>query len=81
MSSPEILQSTITIIQRVLEDKGLPPAAVDSSTVLLGSALGIDSLDLATIVVQLSESAGKDPFEGGFTSFRTVGELASLYCA
>jgi acyl carrier protein len=41
--------------------------------------LGIDSLDLATIVVQLTEATGEDPFQGGFIEFRTVGELTRLY--
>ena len=50
-------------------------------TLLLGGRLGIDSLDLAAIVVNLSEIAQNDPFANGFIEFRTVGELARLYAA
>ncbi len=74
--------STIdTLIQDALKQKGFPPQPVTTDTVLLDSSLGIDSLDLAAIVVQLSEETGKDPFEDGFIDFRTVGELARLYVA
>ncbi|MGB8771463.1 MAG: acyl carrier protein [Candidatus Korobacteraceae bacterium] len=69
------------LVQDALNQKGLPPQPVSGETVLLDSSLGIDSLDLAAIVVQLSEETGKDPFEEGFIDFRTVGELARLYAA
>jgi hypothetical protein len=39
----------------------------------------IDSLALALVIVKLEELTGKDPFKGGFISFRTVGELVRLY--
>ena len=74
-----MLGTTIEIIRRVLEDKGLCCPEISESTPLLGSSLGIDSLDLATIVVQLTEATGEDPFQGGFIEFRTVGELTRLY--
>lgn len=76
-----MLSTTIGIIRQVLHDKGLNCHEIADSTPLLGSSLGIDSLDLATIVVQLTEVTGKDPFQGGFVQFRTVGELARLYSA
>lgn len=76
------LVSTInTLVQDALKQRGLPPQPVTADTLLLGASLGIDSLDLAAIVVQLTEETGKDPFEGGFIDFRTVGELAQLYAA
>ena len=68
-----------TLIQDALKQRGLPPPKVAEETVLLGSSLEIDSLDLAAIVVQLTEETERDPFEKGFIDFRTVGELAQLY--
>jgi len=47
--------------------------------VLLDGAIPIDSLDLAQIVLELQSVTGRDPFEFGFTEFRTVEELASLF--
>jgi acyl carrier protein len=81
MDSQALLDTTINIIRRILEDKGWPSSEICESTLLLGSSLGIDSLDLATIVVQLTEATGKDPFRQGFIEFRTVGELARIYAA
>jgi acyl carrier protein len=79
MDDLAVLDTTIKTIQRVLEDRGLAAAGITAETVLLNSGLGIDSLDLATIVVQMTEATGRDPFAGGFIDFRTVGDLARLY--
>ncbi len=67
------------ILTRRVADRGalLPP--LRNETVLLGSELGIDSLDLAVLVIELEERTGQDPFKNGFRPFTTVGELASLY--
>ena len=46
---------------------------------LLGSELQLDSLDLATIVVQPQELTGSDPFADEFIEFRTIGELVALF--
>lgn len=61
--------------------KGLPASAVQRDSVLLGEALGIDSLDLATLVVALEEHTGLQPFASGFVLFKTVGELVDLFTA
>jgi acyl carrier protein len=45
----------------------------------VGGSLGIDSLDLAGLVVDLQTSTGLDPFAAGFVNFRTAGELADLF--
>lgn len=66
-------------IGRVLADRGLPNQDIAVETVLLGSSLGIDSLDLATVVIELTEVTGRDPFKKGFIEFRTVGELIDLF--
>ena len=67
------------MVQSSMRDKGLAIVPVSANSVLLDSGIGIDSLDLAAIVVQLTEKTGRDPFANGFIEFQTVGELASLY--
>ena len=79
MSHTEILAH----IQRILGDlasaKGARIGTIDESTTLLGGNLPIDSLDLAALVVELEQITGRDPFQTGFTDFRTAGELSRLY--
>ena len=67
------------LVSEALVAKGQGLRTVSAETALLGGDLNIDSLDLAGIVVSLSEITQKDPFAGGFIEFRTVGELAQLY--
>jgi acyl carrier protein len=46
----------------------------------LTSALGLDSLDYAELVVRLESAFGFDPFaEGVATEIRTVRDMAALY--
>jgi acyl carrier protein len=77
----ELLEKIRTAVKRIAEEKKLSVQPIGEETVLLGSDLGIDSLDLAAIVVELSETTGTDPFQNGFVEFRTVGELSDLYCS
>lgn len=79
MRKDEIIESIGEITGRILRDKGYDPKEVDADTVILGGDIPIDSLDLATIVVELESRTGKDPFAAGFRDFSTVGELAELY--
>jgi acyl carrier protein len=67
------------IIGDIAQAKGVARPNVDESTRLLGGGLPIDSLDLASLLVQLQEATDYDPFQAGFIEFRTVGELARLY--
>lgn len=73
----------MTHIGRLVNDcranLSLAPVDVNQSDVLLDGTLGIDSLDLAVLVVGLEEATGKDPFANGIVHFQTAGELASLY--
>ena len=79
MAKNELLEKIRTIIGRIAAEKNLTVQPIAEETVLLGSTLGIDSLDLAALVVELSEATAKDPFQDGFVEFRTVGELGDLY--
>ncbi len=79
MEKQEVLNAIQKLVTDILEQKGLDVVALDASTELLGGELGIDSLDLATLVRELEETTGRDPFGEGFIEFRTAGELADLY--
>ena len=82
MSALNKLSLTKLVMDRITEiatSKGAKLPAVNADTVLLGGTLPIDSLDLATIVVQLEATANADPFRDGFVEFRTIGELATLF--
>ena len=79
MTEAQVLDQITSIVQRMLEDKGLKGASIEPGTELLGGAIAIDSLDLAMLVRELEDVVGHDPFADGFIEFRTVGELAKLY--
>lgn len=81
MDVAQVREQIQNLVSEALVAKGLQSETVTDDTLLLGGELGIDSLDLAAIVVNLSGIAGKDPFAQGFIEFRTVGELARLYAA
>ena len=67
------------VLTSVFAAKNLPTPATDDDTELLDGTMALDSLDLAEIVVRLTEACGYDPFENGFVPFRTAGELIRLY--
>lgn len=69
----------VTELHALQQAKGMLGGAINASSVLLGEDLGIDSLDLATLIVNLEEKTGLHPFEEGFVMFRTVGDLVALF--
>lgn len=75
----ELPELVLTEISKIRVGKGLPDLQITRETVLLGEGLGLDSLDLATLVVSLQEKTQTDPFRSGFIMFRTVGELIDLF--
>ena len=79
MTEDKALESIREIVNRMLDDKGMPAAQIAADTQLLGGEVRIDSLDLAMMVRELEDVAGFDPFAEGFIEFRTAGELAKLY--
>ena len=79
MDKAQVTDAIKTLIDRIVKEKRAQPFEVDQSTLLLGDGSSIDSLDLATVVVELERLTGKDPFKGGFIEFETVEELAQLY--
>jgi acyl carrier protein len=66
-------------IARVCADKGRRETTVSARDVLGEGGLGLDSLDMATIVAELDLAFRKDPFAEGVPRFRTVGDLIALY--
>lgn len=66
-------------IREIFENKGKQPPEIDKVT-KIDESLGLDSLDLAELVVRLEHFYGQDPFEsGGAIVVETVADLASLY--
>jgi acyl carrier protein len=62
-----------------IKEKGLPVPELTAETRMLGGELPLDSLDLATILIEMQAELGHDPFADGFVEFRTIGELVALY--
>ncbi|MDC7676552.1 acyl carrier protein [Asticcacaulis sp. ZE23SCel15] len=79
MTEDQIYAAIVEIISQTLDDKGLDVPEITPETEVLGDELGIDSLDLATLVSELEKKIGFDPFAKGFIEFKTVGELTKLY--
>ncbi len=79
MKYREVFAQLEAIIHDIASSKGASVPKLTESTLMLGDALPIDSLDLASIVVRLEEVTGYDPFSEGFIEFRTASELARLY--
>jgi len=78
--SPEIRTAVEAEIQRVLEDSGRPVVGLRDDD-LLFAKVGLDSLDLAQVVVALEQSLGIDPFRKRGISIRTFGDLVQAYRA
>ena len=67
------------LLADIADSKGQEAPKLTPDIELLGGDLPIDSLDLASLVRELEEVTGHDPFKDGFVDFRTAGELAKLY--
>ena len=78
-SHADVVAMIARIIGDVCESKGLPRRPVGERTDMLSGDLGIDSLDLASVVLQVEGETGRDPFAEGFVNFKTVGDLARLF--
>ena len=70
-------------ILAVYRDTGRPPRETPAAS-LLGSDLGLDSLDLAQVIVLLERALGVDPYRDARATtphppIRTVDDLVTLY--
>ena len=79
MNEQQVLGQIQKLLAELAENKGATLPPIQASTQLLGGDLPIDSLDLATLVRELEDVTGHDPFRDGFIDFKTVGELAKMY--
>lgn len=73
------LRATVAdTIRQILADRGVTVEAIhDEDTLVRG--LGLDSLDLAVLVVRLEQQLGCDPFYAGRGATPTFGELVAAY--
>lgn len=78
--SANLEQQMADVINRVLSDSGRAPRELTKEDTLTGT-VGLDSLDLAVMVVGLEQALGVDPFRQGARAVQTFGELVELYRA
>lgn len=79
MTTKQHVRETVErAIHRILQDSGRPTRPLQDDDALM-AGIGLDSLDLAVLVVSLEEELGVDPFRDGRGAVRTVGELATVY--
>ncbi len=78
MTNTAVRTTVHRIIHRILSESGRPIAPLRDEDALM-STVGLDSLDLAVLVVGLEEELGVDPFRDGRGAVRTVGELVDVY--
>ena len=71
-------QTIVDTINKIRTDLGRETVTPEDSDALTGE-LGLDSLDLAQLVVSLEKELGVDPFRDGSATARTLGELVQVY--
>ena len=74
----ELRQSIVDTINKVRTDSGRESLDMKDSDGLMVE-LGLNSLDLAVLVVSLEKSLGVDPFRDGSGTARTLGDLVTVY--
>ena len=74
----DIYQTIVMHTRKIIEDKGEECPELTASTEFLTNTC-MDSLDLATLLVNLEIELDQDPFREGFKQFQTIQELADLY--
>lgn len=71
--------TVLEVIRQLLEDKGLPTTIGDDTVAIGEDGLGLDSLDIATIVAELEESLDIDPFARDEVRIGSIGDFIALY--
>lgn len=74
----DLRQTVVDTINKVRTDLGREKLEL-KDTDALTVEIGLDSLDLAVLVVSLEKATGVDPFRDGSASARTLGELVTVY--
>jgi len=82
VNTPEVIARRITgAIAEVMAQRGLDSSAV-APEAKLSETLGLKSMDLAQIVLNLEDELETDPFQTiPITSIRTVGDLIGAYAS
>ncbi len=78
MSDQDVKAVVSEVINQVLAESGRPQKDFSDDDVLTGS-VGLDSLDLAVMVVSLEQKLGVDPFRAGAQPVPTFGQLVKVY--
>ncbi len=78
-SSEQVAAAACRAIARVMADHNLPPREIELED-KLNATLGLKSMNLAQIVLDLEDQFQVDPFAAiPITSIRTVGDLVAAY--
>lgn len=72
--------AVLAALMQVREDKGLTESELTDAK-HLGDDLGLDSLDMATVVADLEIELDLDPFVNDTGPIYTVGDLVRVYDA
>ncbi|MCA9198983.1 MAG: acyl carrier protein [Planctomycetales bacterium] len=78
MTDIDVRTKVAEVINKVLVDSGRPAIELEDEDILT-ETVGLDSLDLAVLVVGLEQSLGIDPFREGASPVPTFGELCKVY--
>jgi acyl carrier protein len=78
MTSETVDDVASRVVNRILTDSGRPARTLRADDTLVGT-VGLDSLDLAVLVVGLEQALGVDPFRAGARPVPTYGQLVELY--
>ncbi len=74
----DLHRQIVAAVNKILSDSGRP-ACQPGDQDTLSHDLGLDSLDLAVLIVTLEEHLGVDPFRDGWTAVHTLGDLVDVY--
>lgn len=77
-NTEELRQTIVDTINKIRTDLSRDEITPDDDHALTGE-IGLDSLDLAVLVVSLKKALGVDPFRDGSATARTLGELVAVY--
>ena len=66
-------------VRRLRAERSLPVVDPTEDMSMDAEGLGLDSLDMATLVAVLERETGKDPFAERVPVFRTFREFVALY--
>ena len=77
MSASEVRETIVAAVNKIRRDSGRDEIQPSDDTPI--AELGLDSLDLAVLVVSLEQSLGRDPFRDGAAQITSFGEFVELY--